>query len=56
METQIEGVLELMLCEAYRLVLRPNRLYVFRVHPDCPNCVALGEQAFESYGEPDASW
>ena len=33
-------VLELRLCEASRLRLRPGVLYRFSVDPDCPLCVS----------------
>lgn len=35
------GAWQLWLCESASLVLHPNRLYYFTVHPDCDECKRL---------------
>lgn len=37
----MEKVLELRLCETERLILKPNRLYLFTVDPQCNRCCKL---------------
>ena len=37
-----EEPLEMCLCESHRLILRPGKLYRFRVDPDCEKCVEMG--------------
>jgi len=37
-------VVTLRLCEAERLLLRPNVLYLFTVKPDCARCVELEQR------------
>lgn len=34
-------VIELALCESEKLILKPNQLYFFRIHPDCLRCKEL---------------
>lgn len=39
-----DGVCYLWLCEANRLVLRPNQLYFFSVDESCPACLTAAKE------------
>lgn len=43
--------IELALCEASHLVLRPNTQYMFVPHKGCNDCITLYEQAQAIYGK-----
>lgn len=38
-------VMQMALCEQERVILRPNILYRFVVHPGCPKCARVAEIA-----------
>jgi hypothetical protein len=38
-ECKCHEILELRICEAKYLVLRPNQLYIFTVDENCTSCV-----------------
>lgn len=45
-----DEVIELRLCEAKQLALKPNQLYIFTIDPNCRECL---DQAYHSLtGEP----
>lgn len=43
----------LQLCETEHLILRPNTLYLFTVHPTCARCRELERQSCEDAEDQD---
>ena len=44
-EVEMDGVIEMGLCEVDHILLQPDRLYIFRVIPGCKTCEALASIA-----------
>lgn len=50
MEEVKEHIIEMYICEVDHIILQPNQLYRFLIHPNCEKCKKLDVYKENKYG------